>query len=352
MDKKKVAVAMSGGVDSSLTAALLLDKGFEVVGVTMRLEDNETDSKSCCSQNELKDALAVANYLGIFHHVVDFRAIFESEIENYFVEEYMRGRTPNPCVKCNKKIKFGKLFDFAKSIGADFLATGHYARTVFEDGRFKLKKAVDTYKDQSYVLYNLTPEKLSQIIFPLGELSKTETRKLAEEMHLPVAKKPDSQEICFVPNDDYKTFLKSHAQNSDALMSGEIVDTSGKVLGVHSGVANYTIGQRKGLGIAAPYPLYVVKLDVENHKVIVGRNEELFSSSLTAENVHWIYKPKIFPAKLQAKVRYGTKIFDCVVEEEKNFVRVNFSEPVRAITAGQSVVFYDGDELLGGGVII
>ena len=352
MDKKKVAVAMSGGVDSSLTAALLLDRGFEVVGVTMRLEDNETDSKSCCSQNELKDALAVANYLGIFHHVVDFRAIFESEIENYFVDEYLRGRTPNPCVKCNKKIKFGKLFDFAKEIGADFLATGHYARTVFEDGRFKLKKAVDTYKDQSYVLYNLTPEKLSQIIFPLGELSKVETRKLAEEMHLPVAKKPDSQEICFVPNDDYKTFLKSHAQNSDALMSGEIVDTSGKVLGVHSGVANYTIGQRKGLGIAAPYPLYVVKLDVENHKVIVGRNEELFSSSLTAESVHWIYKPKIFPAKLQAKIRYGTKIFDCVVEEEKNFVRVKFSEPVRAITAGQSVVFYDGDELLGGGVII
>ena len=352
MDKKKVAVAMSGGVDSSLTAALLLDKGFEVVGVTMRLEDNESDSKSCCSQNELKDALAVANYLGIFHHVVDFRAIFESEIENYFVEEYLRGRTPNPCVKCNKKIKFGKLFDFAKEIGADFLATGHYARTVFEDGRFKLKKAVDTYKDQSYVLYNLTPEKLSQIIFPLGELSKVETRKLAEEMHLPVAKKPDSQEICFVPNDDYKTFLKSHAQNSDALMSGEIVDTSGKVLGVHSGVANYTIGQRKGLGIAAPYPLYVVKLDVENHKVIVGRNEELFSSSLTAESVHWIYKPKIFPAKLQAKIRYGTKIFDCVVEEEKNFVRVKFSEPVRAITAGQSVVFYDGDELIGGGVII
>ena len=352
MDKKKVAVAMSGGVDSSLTAALLLDRGFEVVGVTMRLEDNETDSKSCCSQNELKDALAVANYLGIFHHVVDFRAIFETEVENYFVEEYLRGRTPNPCVKCNKKIKFGKLFDFAKEIGADFLATGHYARTVFEDGRFKLKKAVDTYKDQSYVLYNLTPEKLSQIIFPLGELSKVETRKLAEEMHLPVAKKPDSQEICFVPNDDYKTFLKSHAQNSDALMSGEIVDTSGKVLGVHSGVANYTIGQRKGLGIAAPYPLYVVKLDVENHKVIVGRNEELFSSSLTAESVHWIYKPKIFPAKLQAKIRYGTKIFDCVVEEEKNFVRVKFSEPVRAITAGQSVVFYDGDELLGGGVII
>ena len=352
MNKKKVAVAMSGGVDSSLTAALLLDRGFDVVGVTMRLEDNETDSKSCCSQNELKDALAVADYLGIFHRVVDFRGIFETEIENYFVEEYLRGRTPNPCVKCNKKIKFGKLFDFAKEIGADFLATGHYARTVFEDGRFKLKKAVDIYKDQSYVMYNLTADKLSQIIFPLGEFSKAETRKLAEEMKLPVAKKPDSQEICFVPNDDYKTFLKNHAENSAALMPGEIVDTFGKVLGRHNGVANYTIGQRKGLGIAAEYPLYVLKLDTENKKVIVGKNEELFSSQLVADNVNWIYKPKFFPKNLQAKIRYGPKIFDCEVEEEKNFVRVKFFEPVRAITAGQSVVFYDGDELLGGGIIL
>jgi len=351
MERKKVAVAMSGGVDSSLVAALLLDKGFEVEGVTMRLEDNETDSKSCCSQNELKDALTVANYLGIFHHVVDFRAIFETEIENYFVEEYLRGRTPNPCVKCNKKIKFGKLFDFAKEIGADFLATGHYARIVFEDDRFKLKKAIDIKKDQSYVLYNLTPEKLSQIIFPLGEFTKTETRRLAEKFNLPVAKKPDSQEICFVPNDDYKTFLQSRAKNSTALMPGEIVDASGKVLGSHNGVANYTIGQRKGLGIAAEFPLYVQKLDIENKKVIVGKNEELFSNSLTAENVHWIYKPKNFPAKLQAKIRYGQKIFNCEVAEENNFWRVNFFEPVRAITAGQSVVFYDGDELIGGGII-
>ena len=351
MNRKKVAVAMSGGVDSSLVAAILIDKGFEVVGVTMRLEDNESDDKSCCSQRELKDALQVANYLGIEHRVVDFRGIFQAEIENYFVEEYLRGRTPNPCVKCNKKIKFGKLFDFAEEIGADFLATGHYARIIFEDGRFKLKKAVDFKKDQSYVLYNLTAEKLSKIIFPLGEFSKTETRTLAEKMNLPVAHKPDSQEICFVPNNDYKIFLSSHAKNSDALKSGKIFDTSGKILGEHNGVANYTIGQRKGLGIAASYPLYVVKLDVENKKVVVGKNEELFSKNLTAENVHWIYKPKNFPAKLQAKIRYGYKIFDCEVFEEENFLRVNFFESVRAITPGQSVVFYDGDELLGGGII-
>ena len=336
-----------------MTAALLLDKGFEVVGVTMRLEDNEVDSKSCCSQNELKDALTVADYLGIFHHVADFRGIFETEVENYFVEEYLRGRTPNPCVKCNKKIKFGALFDFAKEIGADFLATGHYARTVFEDGRFKIKKAVDTYKDQSYVLYNLTADKISQILFPLGEFSKSETRALAEKMNLPVAHKPDSQEICFVPNNDYKKFISSRAKNnSDALKVGEIVDTSGKILGTHNGVANYTIGQRKGLGIAAEYPLYVLKLDVKNHKVIVGRNEELFTDHLIAENVHWIYQPKKFPTKLQAKIRYSPKIFDCEVVQENNFVHVKFSEPQRAVTAGQSVVFYDDEELLGGAVIV
>ena len=342
---------MSGGVDSSLAAALLLDKGFEVVGVTMRLDDNESDDKSCCSQRELKDALTVADYLGIEHHTVDFRGVFAAEVENYFVEEYLRGKTPNPCVKCNKKIKFGALFDFATSIGADFLATGHYARVVFEDDRFKLKKAVDVKKDQSYVLYNLTAEKLAHIIFPLGEFSKVETRNLAEKMNLPVAQKPDSQEICFVPNNDYKNFLASRTKNSDALMPGEIADTSGKILGSHGGVANYTIGQRKGLGIAAEYPLYVLKLDVANHKVIVGKNEELFADELVADNVHWIYAPKKFPAQLQAKIRYSPKIADCEVIQEENFIRVKFAEPQRAITAGQSVVFYCGDELIGGGII-
>ena len=344
MSRKKIAVAMSGGVDSSLTAAILLYKGFEVVGVTMWLFGEE-------DQKFIQDAKKVAEQLGIVHYVADFRKDFRAEVENYFVEEYLRGRTPNPCVRCNKKIKFGKLFDFANYVGAEFLATGHYARIVFEDERFKLKQAADHRKDQSYVLYNLTAEKLSKIILPIGELSKSETRQLAEKLNLPVAHKPDSQEICFVPNDDYKSFLASRAKNSAALMSGEIVDTSGKVLGHHGGVANYTIGQRKGLGIAAPNPLYVLKLNTAEKKVVVGSNEELFTKTLTAEDVHWIYTPKNFPAKLQAKIRYGTKIFDCEVEQENNFVRVNFSEPVRAVTSGQSVVFYDGEEVLGGGII-
>lgn len=342
---------MSGGVDSSLTAAILLYRGFEVVGVTMWLEDEEFHEKSCCSSQEIQDAKKVAEQLGIVHYVADFRKIFQTEIENYFVAEYIRGRTPNPCVRCNKKIKFGKLLDFAKYIGADYLATGHYARIVSEDDRFKLKKGIDIKKDQSYVLYNLTAENLSKIIFPLGEMSKVETRKFAENLNLPVANKPDSQEVCFIPNDDYKDFISRRAGEVDALKAGDIVDTSGKILGKHNGVANYTIGQRKGLGIAAECPLYVVRLDVEKHQVIVGKSDELFSDELTAEDVHWIYAPKIFPAKLQAKIRYGFRVADCTVESFGDNLRVKFFEPQRAVTKGQSIVFYDDDELLGGGII-
>ena len=279
--KKKVVVAMSGGVDSSLTAALLLEKNFEVVGVSMLLFGEE-------NQTFIQDAKIVAEKIGIEHFVADFRNDFRNDVENYFVTEYLNGRTPNPCVMCNKKIKFGKLFEYAKELGADFFATGHYARIIFEDGRYKLKKALDTKKDQSYVLYNLTAEQLSKIILPLGEFTKTDTRKLAEDFNLPVAQKKDSQEICFVPNDDYKSFIKNFSSSSKAFCEGEIVDTSGKILGRHNGFANYTIGQRKGLGIAAENPLYVVKIDSENNKIVVGKNDETFSKTLTAKNIHWI----------------------------------------------------------------
>ncbi len=338
---KKIAVAMSGGVDSSLTAALLLQKNFEVIGVTMLLNNDEKN---------ISDAKNVCDHLDIKHYVADFREIFRAEVENYFVEEYLRGRTPNPCVRCNREIKFGTLFDFAEKLGADFLATGHYARVVFEDERFKLKKAVDIKKDQSYVLYNLTAEKLAKIILPLGEFSKEQTRSFAEKLNLPVAHKPDSQEICFVPNDDYKKFILSRAPSAQALTAGEIVDSDGKILGKHNGVANYTIGQRKGLGIAAPQPLYVTRLDVENKKVVVDTGDKLFTKILTASNVHWIYKPQL-PKNFQAKIRYGSRFAECLVSEEENFLRVEFSEPQRAVTPGQSIVFYDGEEVLGGAVI-
>ena len=338
---KKVAAAMSGGVDSSLVAALLIERGFEVFGVTMLLSDDE---------KILDDAKKVCAHLGITHHVADLRKIFRAQVENYFVEEYLRGRTPNPCVQCNKKIKFGALFDFAKNLGADFFSTGHYAQIIFEDGRFKLKKAADVKKDQSYVLYNLTAEKLAKIILPLGNFSKVETRALAEKFSLPVAQKPDSQEICFVPDDDYKKFIAARAPEAQALQPGQIVDTNGKILGNHGGVANYTIGQRKGLGIAAEHPLYVIGLDVAKKKVVVDASEKLFRKTLTAHDAHWIYKPTL-PKTLDAKIRYGSKIFSCTVTEEKNFLRAEFFEPVRAVTPGQSIVFYDGDEVLGGAII-
>ncbi len=348
MTKKKAAVAMSGGVDSSLTAALLLERGFDVIGITMKLK---SDDKTLCN-NEINDARQVSDFLGIRHYVVDFHESFQNKIVNNFIEEYLRGRTPNPCVACNKYIKFGKLFDFVKNIGADFLSTGHYARIDCVNGKFFLKKGCDLKKDQSYVLYNLTAEQLAKIILPLGEKSKEETRKLAEKFKLPVSHKPDSQEICFVPNDDYKKFLQGNAnKNSAALQPGEIVSSDGKVLGKHNGVAFYTIGQRKGLGIAAENPLYVVKLDIEKRQVIVGGVEEVFCKVLTANNLHWIY-PQNFPLKATAKIRYGSKVADCIVNKiENGSVKVEFETLQRAVTAGQSIVFYDDDIVLGGGII-
>ncbi len=341
--KFKVVAAMSGGVDSSLTAALLLERGFDVIGVTMRLSDDDKN---------ISDARNVCDRLGITHHVADLRTTFRAEVEDYFVAEYLRGRTPNPCVQCNRKIKFGALWKFAETLGADYLATGHYARIVFEDGRFKLKRAVDVRKDQSYVLYTLTPDKLAKILLPLGNFSKTDTRRLAEELRLPVAQKPDSQEICFVPDDDYKRFIAERVPDAQALQAGDIVDGDGKILGHHSGVANYTIGQRKGLGIAHEHPLYVTRLNVPNRQVVVGANSELFTATLTASDVHWIYKPTL-PTTLHAKIRYGSKFSECTVAESDagNFLRVTFAEPQRAVTPGQSIVFYGGDEVLGGAII-
>ena len=338
---RKVAVAMSGGVDSSLTAALLLEQGFDVCGVTMLLDDDKN----------FLDAQKVCKHLGISHHVVDFREDFRKSVVNYFVAEYLRGHTPNPCVRCNREIKFDKLFDFAIKLGANFLSTGHYARIIFEDGRFKLKRAVDAHKDQSYVLYSLTPDKLAKIILPLGEFDKATTRQLAAEKNLPVAEKPDSQEICFVPDDDYKNFIAERAPEAQALQTGNIVDLDGKILGTHHGVANYTIGQRKGMGIAAPQPLYVTRLDVAKRQVIVGTSDKLFTATLTAGDVHWIYKPTL-PQSLHAKIRYGSRVAKCTVVEDGNFLHVTFDEPQRAVTPGQSIVFYDGDEVLGGAIIL
>ena len=353
--KKKVAVAMSGGVDSSLTAAILLERGFEVIGITMQLTNEENfynSDRQCCSANEANDARRVADFLGITHYVVNFHEDFQNKVVNYFIDDYLKGFTPNPCIACNKYIKFGKLFDFIDELGIEYLATGHYARIEEINGKSYLKKGLDLKKDQSYVLYNIRADQLSRIILPLGEQSKDETRALAEKLNLPVAHKPDSQEICFVPNDDYKTFLRDNADNnSNALQPGDIVDVDGNILGHHEGVAFYTIGQRKGLNIAHETPLYVVKLDIEHKQVIVGSANDVFSNSLKEVEVHWIY-PQEFPLRAAAKVRYGPRIANCVVDEiADNEIKVTFDNPQRAITAGQSIVFYEDDIVLGGGII-
>ena len=339
----KAAVAMSGGVDSSLTAALLLERGFEVIGLTMKLTPDQTLAAT--------EARRVADFLGIEHHVVDLCDKFREHVVNYFVNTYLEGKTPNPCVECNKFIKFGALFDYAMSLGADVFSTGHYARVERVGDRFCLMKATDLRKDQSYVLYNLRADQLPKIVLPLGYQSKARTRAMAEDRNLPVAHKPDSQEICFVPNDDYKSFLRSKTQSASALECGEIVDREGNVLGRHEGTAFYTIGQRKGLGIAAPQPLYVVNTDPSKRRVIVGQSQELFSTTLTAADVHWIY-PIELPLRAEAKIRYGPRIHACRVDVVDGRITVEFDEPQRAITLGQSIVFYDGDIVLGGGIIV
>ena len=347
--KKKVAVAMSGGVDSSLCAALLQEQGYEVLGITMRLSDDSREMNGVSSA--ATDARRVADFLGIEHVVADFRKLFSDKVVDYFLTEYLTARTPNPCVICNRFLKFGELLSFAKEKGADFLATGHYVRVEKEeDGSFVLKKGRDEKKDQSYVLYRLPREILSHILFPLGSYRKEETRVLARKLSLPVANKAESQEICFVPEDDYKAYLSQHRPNR--FRTGDIVDMQGQILGQHRGLPFYTIGQRKGLGIAAAHPLYVIALDEANNRVIVGGNEELYASSLFASDVNWLMEEPTQEISVHTKIRYGSREVQAnVLPLEDGTVKVSFLEPQRAVTPGQSVVFYFGERLVGGATI-
>jgi tRNA-uridine 2-sulfurtransferase len=344
----KIAVAMSGGVDSSVTAALLKQQGHEVIGITMRL----FEPRATGSGTAAHDAGVVAAHLGIPHHVVDFEPSFQELIINDFIAEYRCGQTPNPCVRCNRYIKFGLLLDTARSLGADQLATGHYVRkTVDDDGTCHLRMAKNIRKDQSYFLFTLTQERLARLIFPLGEVeSKDEVRRMARELGLPVAEKSDSQEVCFIPNDDYVAFLEAH---SSLTGSGDIIHVNGSVLGRHKGTHRYTIGQRKGLGIAWSEPLFVVAIDTERNVVVVGEEPNVYAHGLLAEDTSWIIPPPAEEFATTCKIRYRHQPVDCSVKVGSGGeCRVRFTAAQKAVTPGQSVVFYRGDEVLGGGRIV
>ena len=356
--KEKVVVGMSGGVDSSVAAWLLQQQGYEVIGVTMQIwqdedPDTEAENGGCCGLSAVEDARRVASTLGIPYYVMNFKKDFKERVIDYFMDEYLRGRTPNPCIACNRYVKWESLLQKSLAIGADFIATGHYAQVEqLPNGRYAVKRSKTAAKDQTYALYNLTQEQLSRTLMPVGAYTKEEIRSMAEELGLLVAKKPDSQEICFVPDKDYARFIEEHAGRK--IPEGNFVWTDGTVIGRHKGITHYTVGQRKRLGLSMGRPVVVTKICPDTNEVVIGEEQDVFCQSLRANRLNWMAaeQPK-GEARFLAKIRYNHKGALCSVrmtgEHEAECI---FDEPVRAVTPGQAVVFYDGDYVAGGGTII
>ena len=352
----RALIAMSGGVDSSVAAYLMKQRGFDCIGVTMKLFSNEeigcSRAKTCCSLEDVEDARSVAYRLGIPYYVFNFTEDFGRQVIDRFVAAYENGATPNPCIDCNRYLKFERLYRRASELGCDRVATGHYARIEKQGDRYLLKKASDESKDQSYVLYAMTQEQLAHTAFPCGALNKTQTRQIAEEQGFLNAEKPDSQDICFVPDGDYAAFIRRYTGKS--YPDGPFVTTQETIVGRHRGIIHYTVGQRKGLGISSDRPLYVQSIDAAKNTVVLGENRELFGTELNAGNFNWIAfetPPDVLRAK--AKIRYRHQEQWATVEVTgKNTVHLVFDAPQRAVTRGQAVVLYDGDTVLGGGEII
>lgn len=354
MGKKKVLIGMSGGVDSTAAAALLLEAGYEAVGCTLHLYPGEAGREGgCCSLEDVEDARSAARRLGMDFYVFNFSLPFRQQVMDAFVAGYQAGRTPNPCIQCNRHVKFDALLRRADELGIDYIATGHYARTAWDEGagRWQLLRGLDGRKDQSYVLYPLSQRLLGRLLLPLGGYSKAEVRALAEKRGLRCAHKPDSQDICFVPDGDYPAFLQRYGGVD--LIPGDFVDTHGRVLGRHRGLPCYTTGQRRGLGVSADRPLYVLRKDTASNTVVLGDEAELYSRTVWAEDFHWVsLPPQDGPLAVTAKTRYSQAEAEGVLyPEAEGGARVVFSQPQRAVTAGQSLVCYLGDAVAGGGTI-
>lgn len=359
MKRKRVVVGMSGGVDSSVAAYLLKEQGYDVIGVTMQIWQDEPEQLleehgGCCGLSAVDDARRVAASLGIPYYVMNFKKEFKAHVMDYFVDEYIHGRTPNPCIACNRYVKWESLLKRSMDIGADYIATGHYARIErLENGRYALRKSVTAAKDQTYALYNLTQDQLARTLMPVGEYSKDQIREIARAIGLKVADKPDSQEICFIPDNDYAKFIDENAGSVPP--EGNFVDREGHILGRHKGITHYTVGQRRGLNLALGYPVFVTAIRPETNEVVVGTGDQVFSDVLVCDHLNWMAFDGLHGEKrpVTAKIRYSHKGAPCVVEEAGNGRLVcRFEEPQRAATPGQAVVFYDGEYVAGGGIIL
>jgi len=357
MSKKKVLVAMSGGVDSSVALSILIEKGYECIGVTMKLWEHKdpiskvTRNSNCNTIEAINGAKLVCDRLGVHHYTLDFMDIFKKNVVDDFSREYLMGRTPNPCVRCNSIVKWDTLLKQADILDIDYISTGHYARIYKENDKVFIKKGLDHTKDQSYMLWQISPQALKRTLLPLGEMTKANTRNYAKKIHLETAQTPESMDLCFVNGDDYSKFLNEiMPEKMNDVKPGDILDEMGSIVGQHSGFTNYTIGQRKGIGISFPEPRYVKKINPIDNSIVIAKKNTMYSNSCYVSNLNWFIKP---PKKLNtfAQIRYNSKGSKATVIKENNTYRVNFNDPQLAVTPGQSIVFYAEDKLIGGGII-
>lgn len=360
MIRKKILLAMSGGTDSSVAAMILKDQGYEIQGMTFRSYDSVSKAcmekeTGCCSVESMFEAKKLAEKLGFTHEILDIRDLFDKTIINNFIEEYLSGLTPNPCVLCNKKIKWGKMIEETDRLECDYLATGHYAQIINENGRYFLRRGIDESKDQSYFLWRLSQENLARTIFPLGELTKPEVREIARKNNFDkIAEKKDSQEICFIPDDDYRRFLRERIPDIDSKIGqGNFIDKNGKIIGKHRGYPFYTIGQRKGLEIAMGYPVYVMNINAQTNTITLGEKDDLLQSEVWIKDVNLMKYAEIPQDKeFTCKIRYNSKGETCKLSFDGDYIKILFNNPVSAITPGQSAVIYEENDIVAGGIIM